>query len=124
MASETINYLGLDYSQTELLFNIQYDLIFSDILNETDEGKKYMKLDWLNYWSDQIRNSLNLMNDKEIFLTELRNLTMSEINLTNFNKKYIYTEKIIDKVCKDCYNNKLPLYLIYMEASLFYHTLI
>lgn len=119
MESQAINYLGLDYTQTELLFNIQYDLVYSDILNETDEGKKCMKLNWLNDWSDQIRNTLNLMNDKEVFSTELIKLTMDQVNLINFNKKYIHTEERIKKVCKECYSNKLPLYLIYMEVSLF-----
>lgn len=119
MESQAINYLGLDYAQTELLFNIQYDLVFSDVLNETNEDKKYMKLNWLNDWSYEIRNTLNLINDKEIFLTEMKPLTEEEVNLTNFNRKCICTEEIINKVCKDCYNSKLPLYLIYMEASLF-----
>ncbi|MEG2246660.1 MAG: hypothetical protein RR942_14125 [Romboutsia sp.] len=119
MISEAINYLGLDYEQTELLFNIQYDLVFSDILNEADGSKKNMKLNWLNDWSHQIRDTLNLMNDKDVFSTKLKQLTLNEVNLTDFNKKYVCTEEIIDKVCKGCYNNKLPLYLIYMEACLF-----
>ena len=111
MVSEAINYLGLDYPQTELLFNIQYDLVFSDILNESDKSKKHMKLNWLNEWSSQIRNALNLMNKNEVFSTSLKKIRMNEVNLINFNKKYICTEKMIDKVCKACYSNKLPLYL-------------
>lgn len=119
MESQATNYFGLDYTQTELLFNIQYDLVYRDILKENDKVKKNMKLNWLNDWSNEIRNILNRMSGKEVFSIELKELTINEVNLTNFNEKYIYTEEIIKKVCKECYSNKLPLYLIYMEASLF-----
>lgn len=117
--SKIINNLGLNYSQTKLLFNIQYDLVYWDILNESDLFKKYMKLKWLNEWSKEIQQTLEYINGEKDELIGIKTLYESDIDKDKFISKQNLTNNMIIIVRHDCCTNKLPLYLIYMEAELF-----
>lgn len=106
----------LDYYQTKLLFFIQYDLTYIDIVCEKNNEKAIMKLDWLNKWSKNIMNVLLKINKDDKKLEKLNYKNINDINIEGLNDNIKQTKKIINTMDK---SNKFAMYLIYMECQLF-----
>lgn len=99
---------GLSLEETRIMFSLQYYLVSYDIQCETDFEKKSLKSEWLLQW----KNSTELF-----FKSQLEKSSHSQSNynlIININ----LLKQEIKKINKDI-GNKLTIYLILLEVTLF-----
>lgn len=104
MNSHILNQFGLTYQQTKVLFLMQHELTHLDIQNETNSDIKKAKQSWLNEWEEAINKFLISLDGRE-----------GTPDLTD----YQWLDEDLEDLRQTAGGNKLPLYLILLEASLF-----
>ncbi len=104
MNSQIMKQFGLTYQQTKALFLMQYELTHLDIQNETNPETKKAKKHWLNEWENAINNFFGTLDGKE-GTPDISDYQWLDEGLVDLREK--------------AGGNKLPLYLILLEASLF-----
>lgn len=99
---------GLTLEETRIMFSYQYHLVLADIEYETNLDKKSLKRKWLSKWKDSTELFLKSQIDKD---------TVTNISfhlLTDFDQlKKSVKELTVLKA------NKLTLYLVLLELTLF-----
>lgn len=99
---------GLTLEQTRIMFSYQYHLVLADIECETNFEKKQLKRKWLSTWRESTEVFLKSQIAKDSYTAASFHLVNDFEVLKNLAKKI-----------KDEVDNKLTLYLILLEATLF-----
>ncbi|BAY34581.1 hypothetical protein NIES2107_64860 [Nostoc carneum NIES-2107] len=99
---------GLTLEQTRIMFSYQYHLVLADIDNESSFETKALKRKWLSMWKDSTELFLKSQVSQDTSIKSDLQL------LTDFQ-----VLKDIIKEIKDEAGNKLTLYLILLETTLF-----
>ncbi len=96
---------GLDIKQTKTMFSYQYHLVLADIEYENNNEINFFKKQWLSKWKDST----------ELFLKgQINNEEDS-----NFDFCLITDFKLLKKAAKEYFDNKLNLYVMFLEVIIF-----
>jgi tetratricopeptide (TPR) repeat protein len=99
---------GLTLEQTRIMFNYQYHLVLADIEYETNFEKKQLKRRWLSKWLESTEVFLKSQVAKD-------SKTAASFHLVN---DIDALKKLVNEI-KNEVGNKLTLYLILLEVTLF-----
>ncbi len=100
MSNNTLEIFALTEEQTALMYSFQRQKVLNDIENEKNINSKNLKTQWLNEWTQGIKDAYyNISSNK--------NLTFSE------NLKYDFNSEISNSI------NKTWYYLVVLETEFF-----
>ncbi|GGC97760.1 hypothetical protein GCM10007216_30680 [Thalassobacillus devorans] len=100
--TQTLNKLGLNDEQAQILYSWQYRITEREIENGNNYAKKALKREWLQDWADAIDSMIEEQSNGKLIIRNKKDLL----------EKTKYLEY-------NCGNFRTPLFLILFEATLF-----
>ncbi|MEP0791657.1 hypothetical protein [Funiculus sociatus] len=105
---QTMKEFGLTLEETRIMFSYQYHLVLADLEYETNLDKKSLKRGWLSKWKDSTELFLKSQIDKDT-VTNISFHLLTDFDLFKKSVKELTVLK----------TNKLTLYLVLLELTLF-----